>query len=215
VWPGEAPLPSTDLVTISYLLGELAPEAAGDLVARACARAGVVLVVEPGTPAGHRRVIEARSVMIERGLRIVAPCPHAGACPMSARHDWCHFASRINRSALHRRLKAGELAYEDEKFSYVVGSAFSTGVVSGRVVRHPVFRKGLVALSVCSADGGLAQELVSKRQGARYRSARDARWGSSWPPQLVGTPDVLSANGESANGESANGEMDDTPVDPR
>lgn len=103
---------------------------------------------------------------------------------MAGTRDWCHFAARVNRSALHRRLKEGQLGYEDEKYSYVAAAA--TGHLarpaSGRIVRHPVFRKGIVSLQVCSRDDGLGPRLVSKRQGPAYRQARDAEWGDAWPP---------------------------------
>jgi ribosomal protein RSM22 (predicted rRNA methylase) len=99
------------------------------------------------------------------------------------RRDWCHFAARVNRSGLHRRLKGGELGYEDEKFSYVAGFAGTDDIAPmGRVLRHPLQRKGLVTLQVCTVDDGAGPELVSRRQGERYRAARDLAWGDPWPP---------------------------------
>jgi ribosomal protein RSM22 (predicted rRNA methylase) len=180
-WDAADPeLPRADLVTISYVLGELAePDQAG-LVARAAELAPTVVVVEPGTPAGYARVLAARRLLLEAGLRVLAPCPHQLGCPLPPGRDWCHFAARLNRSALHRRVKGGELGYEDEKFSYVAaGPAGSLGTPAGRVLRHPVQRKGLVAFRVCTVDGEVDQVTVSKRQGERYRAARDTSWGDS------------------------------------
>lgn len=172
-----------DLVTIAYVLSELSAADQGALVTRAAEASGdTVVVVEPGTPDGHRRVLGARDVLIEAGFSILAPCPHQERCPLAEGSDWCHAATRINRSALHRRLKRGELAHEDEKFAYVVASRRALDPAPGRVLRHPVKRKGLVTLQVCTPADGVRQTLVSKRQGPLYRAARDVEWGEAWPP---------------------------------
>ncbi|MFG1954937.1 small ribosomal subunit Rsm22 family protein [Micromonospora sp. NPDC048830] len=175
-------LPAADLVTVSYVLGELPTEDRSALVARATAAGALVVVIEAGTPAGHERVLDARSTLVGSGHTVLAPCPHQGACPLSGTADWCHFAARVNRSALHRRLKDAQLGYEDEKFSYVAAARRQPLPVGGRILRHPAFRKGLVTLQVCARDDGARQELISKRQGDRYRQARDAEWGDVWPP---------------------------------
>ncbi|MEO3776704.1 small ribosomal subunit Rsm22 family protein [Micromonospora sp. B11E3] len=175
-------LPAADLVTVSYVLGELPAAHRSALVAQAAAAGALVVVVEAGTPAGHGRVLDARSAFADSGHTVLAPCPHQGTCPLSGTADWCHFAARVNRSALHRRLKDGQLGYEDEKFSYVAAARRQPLPVAGRILRHPTFRKGLVTLQVCARDAGARQELVSKRQGDSYRRARDAEWGDVWPP---------------------------------
>jgi len=183
-WLAPAPVPGADLVTISYVLGELAEESQQALLAGVAAGAGAVLVVEPGTPAGFARVRSARQALRDAGLRIVAPCPHEAACPVAA-PDWCHFAVRVNRSSLHRRVKGATLGYEDEKFSYVcaVRSPEPAQAVS-RVLRHPVKRKGLVQLRLCTPQGQAVDELVAKRAAQRYRAARDIAWGDAWPVDL-------------------------------
>ncbi|WP_434588824.1 small ribosomal subunit Rsm22 family protein [Streptomyces sp. A5-4] len=179
---------STDLVTISYVLKELTPEARASVVAEAARTAQAVVVVEPGTPDGYRRVIEARDRLIAAGLRVAAPCPHSGACPITALNeeggsDWCHFSARVSRSSLHRQVKGGSLAYEDEKFSYVAAVRFDADPVAARIVRRPQIRKGMVQLELCTTSDGLARETVTKkRHGDLYRAARDIDWGDAWPP---------------------------------
>ena len=156
-----AELPSADLVTVSYVLGELAEAAQRDLVSHAAAAAGgVVVIVEPGTPAGYARVIAARDQLLALGHRVLAPCPHQLACPLSA-GDWCHFGARVNRTALHRRIKDADLSYEDEKFSYLATASprvvlDAPPVGEGRVIRRPAQRKGLVTLRLCRPDGTAA-----------------------------------------------------------
>jgi ribosomal protein RSM22 (predicted rRNA methylase) len=179
-----ADLPAADLVTISYLLGELSAADQAETVRRAAAAASVLVIVEPGTPDGYGRVLAARTALLEQGLTIAAPCPHQLPCPIVAGRDWCHFAARVNRSSLHRQLKNAELSYEDEKFSYVVAVRVPVVAPQGRVLRHPQLRKGLVSLRLCGQDAALAAALVSKRQGDVYRAARDVEWGDGWPPAL-------------------------------
>ena len=83
---------------------------------------------------------------------------------------------------MHRRLKDADLGYEDEKYSYVSAVRGPAGIARGRVVRRPQRRKGLVTLQVCTPANGIAQALISKRQGDVYRAARDVSWGDTWPP---------------------------------
>ncbi|WP_043264106.1 small ribosomal subunit Rsm22 family protein [Streptomyces sp. CT34] len=171
----------TDLVTVSYVLGELRPEARRAVV-DAAATAGSVVLIEPGTPEGYLRIREAREQLIAAGLRIVAPCPHSAACPIVPEDDWCHFSVRVSRSSLHRQIKGGSLAYEDEKFSYVAATRGDAAPAAARVVRKPQLRKGQVLLELCTADDGLRRGTVTKRRGTVYRAARDAAWGDDWPP---------------------------------
>ncbi|MGW0776277.1 small ribosomal subunit Rsm22 family protein [Streptomyces sp. NPDC002835] len=176
---------STDLVTVSYVLNELTPADRAAVVAEAARAARAVVVVEPGTPDGYARIIEARDALVAAGLRIAAPCPHSAACPIEPGSDWCHFAARVSRSSLHRQIKGGSLPYEDEKFSYVAAThpPLEPEPAAARVTRKPQIRKGLVLLDVCTRDEGLGRDTVTKRHGARYKDARDAEWGDAWPPR--------------------------------
>ncbi|MCI3930324.1 small ribosomal subunit Rsm22 family protein [Streptomyces sp. AN091965] len=178
----------TALVTISYVLGELTGDDRAwvvDVAARAATDA--VVVVEPGTPDGYARVLQARDRLVAAGFRVAAPCPHSDTCPIVPGSDWCHFSARVSRSSLHRKVKGGSLAYEDEKFAYVAAVRATGPAAEGlapaprRVVRKPQIRKGQVLLDLCEAEGALRRETVTKRHGALYREARDAAWGDAWP----------------------------------
>ncbi|MCX4677718.1 small ribosomal subunit Rsm22 family protein [Streptomyces sp. NBC_01433] len=175
-------LAPTDLVTVSYVLKELTELARTELVDVAAAAAQAVVIVEPGTPDGYARIIEARDRLIAAGLTVAAPCPHSAACPIEPGTDWCHFSARVSRSSLHRRVKGGSLSHEDEKFSYVVATRFPVLPVAARVIRKPQIRKGQVLLELCTRDEGLARSTVTKRHGELYRAARDIAWGDAWPP---------------------------------
>ncbi|WP_406097511.1 small ribosomal subunit Rsm22 family protein [Streptomyces sp. NBC_01013] len=175
-------LDATDLVTVSYVLNELTPEARTALVDAAARAAQVVVIVEAGTPEGYARVIAARDRLIAAGLTVAAPCPHSDACPIEPGTDWCHFSARVSRSSLHRQVKGGTLPYEDEKFSYVVATRFTPRPVDARVTRRPQIRKGQVLLELCTRDEALQRATVTKRHGKLYRAARDTDWGDAWPP---------------------------------
>ncbi|MFF5492753.1 small ribosomal subunit Rsm22 family protein [Streptomyces aquilus] len=173
---------STDLVTVSYVLNELTPADRTALVDAAATAAQAVVIVEAGTPAGYARVIEARDRLVAAGFRIAAPCPHSARCPIVPGEDWCHFSARVSRSSLHRKVKGGSLAYEDEKFSYVAATRFPVTPAAARVVRRPQIRKGQVLLDLCDPDERLTRTTVTKRHGDLYKAARDAAWGDAWPP---------------------------------
>nr|WP_244217733.1 small ribosomal subunit Rsm22 family protein [Streptomyces carpinensis] len=175
-------LDATDLVTVSYVLNELTEADRAAVVDAAAAAAQAVVVVEAGTPDGYARVIEARDRLIATGFHVAAPCPHSAACPIVPGTDWCHFSARVSRSSLHRQVKGGSLAYEDEKFSYVAATRLPVGPAPARVVRRPQIRKGQVLLDLCEADEQLRRRTVTKRHGELYRAARDADWGDVWPP---------------------------------
>jgi ribosomal protein RSM22 (predicted rRNA methylase) len=183
---GDAPAPLTDradLAVAAYVLGELTATQQEHLVGLAAGAAPVVLLVEPGTPAGHRRILAAREQLLRAGFAIAAPCPHQLACPLDVPGDWCHFAARLQRSALHRQVKGVELSYEDEKFSYIAVASPTAGTPdqpAARVVRRPLQRKNLVLLDLCRADGSSASQPVGKSKGEVYRRARKTSWGDRW-----------------------------------
>jgi ribosomal protein RSM22 (predicted rRNA methylase) len=191
------------LAVAAYVLGELTEQQQGFLVGLAAAAAPAVLLTEPGTPAGHRRILAARDWLLRAGYRVVAPCPHQFGCPLAVPGDWCHFGARLQRSAVHRRVKGADLSYEDEKYSYVAAARPEAGGPdwpAGRVVRRPQQRKGLVVLDLCRSDGQAAQLPVGKSKGEAYRRARKTSWGDRWEP-AAGQP----AAGQPAAGQPAAG----------
>jgi ribosomal protein RSM22 (predicted rRNA methylase) len=172
-------LPPHDLIILSYCIGELKPDCLLSLIDLSWKAAGkLLLIVEPGTPAGFERIRLVRSHLITRGAHLAAPCPHALACPMAG-GDWCHFAARVERTVLHRKLKGGSLGYEDEKFSYVAVSKESVELPSSRVLSAPARHSGHVALKLCTKGEGLQHPIISKKRGDLYKQARKAEWGSA------------------------------------
>lgn len=166
-----------DLVMAGYVLGELPESHRIPLVTKLWEHTlGCLILVEPGTPEGFKRIVTARHALLERGAVVVAPCPHQAACPS----DWCHFSQRVARSRVHRQAKGATMAYEDEKFSYVAVSHAPGTAIKGRVIRHPYTGKGHVNLTLCTPSG-ITQETVTRRDGERFRRARHLSWGDVFP----------------------------------
>jgi ribosomal protein RSM22 (predicted rRNA methylase) len=180
---GPAPeLAPHDLVVIAYVLNELEPTARAPLLDRLWDLTGdILLLVEPGTPTGWQRILAARQQLLARGAAIVAPCPHAMACPL-ATPDWCHFARRVARSRLHRRAKGADVPWEDEKFIYLALARHPVSPPSARVIAPPRAAPGHVRLKLCLATGHMEQRIVSRRAGTAYRQARRLGWGDPFMP---------------------------------
>lgn len=175
--------PTADLVVSAYALAELSPGARAMLVAAAWRTTSQVLVlVEPGTPAGFEHILAARTALARDGARFIAPCPHEGPCPLRAggrTDDWCHFSVRVPRTRRHRQLKGGTLGYEDEKFAYLVATRRAEATERpARVLRHPRIEKGRIGLTLCTADG--AERIAITKRDDAWSAARKASWGDAW-----------------------------------
>jgi ribosomal protein RSM22 (predicted rRNA methylase) len=169
---------AADLVVASYMIGEMGDAEQGALAELMWAKTrDTLLVVEPGTPAGYGRIIALRQQLIASGAHVAAPCPHDGQCPLTA-PDWCHFTQRLPRSRAHRQVKGAELAFEDEKFSYVALTRTPVADHPARVLAQPVVSKVEVTAKLCTADG-LAIAKLPRRARTDYARARRWRWGDA------------------------------------
>ena len=169
---------AADLVVASYMIGEI-----GDAEQRALAELmwektrDMLLVVEPGTPAGYARIIALRERLIALGAHVAAPCPHDGQCPLQP-PDWCHFTQRLQRSRAHKQVKGAELPFEDERFSYVALTRAPVARRPSRVPAQPAVSKVEIAAKLCT-DAGLVTTKVPRRAKAEYAMARRWRWGDA------------------------------------
>jgi ribosomal protein RSM22 (predicted rRNA methylase) len=168
-----------DLVAASFVLAELPEPNLEHLVGRLwLATNDVLVLIEPGTPAGFARIRAAREILIAQGAHVVAPCTQDHPCPMSG-DDWCHFSQRLPRSRDHLKVKGASVPFEDERFSYVA------------VTRHPVSRKNVsriiakpeetkvgMTLPLCT-ERGLQRAFVSRRQRDVFVLLRKAKWGDT------------------------------------
>ena len=83
---------SYDLVVASYMLNELAPIKQQKLfenLLESCRHTLVIIV--PGTPKCYAELMVVRTMALENGFHILAPCTHQQQCPMMGTTDWCHF----------------------------------------------------------------------------------------------------------------------------
>lgn len=175
-----------DVAVAAYVLSEIDDAERRALVARLTAGArSAVVVIEPGTPAGFRRILAVRRDLLVRGWRIAAPCPHQLACPVAEQSgDWCHAAVRLPRTREHRAAKGGERGFEDEKLTYVAALAPASELElarpAGRVLRHPETRPGHIRLELCTREATLDRLTVTKRDKEAFRAARKVEWGEAW-----------------------------------
>jgi ribosomal protein RSM22 (predicted rRNA methylase) len=165
-------IPPHDLVIAAWSVGELTTPIAAKLWD--AARVALV-IIEPGTPRGAGSIRTIREELLAAGAHMIAPCPAEMACPMND-PDWCHFAARVERSSMHRRLKDGSLGYEDEKYSYVALVRDPVVLSQARVLRHPRHNPGLIELQLCT-PAGIEQRRVTKRDRDAFRAARKSEWG--------------------------------------
>jgi ribosomal protein RSM22 (predicted rRNA methylase) len=167
--------PKADLVVASYVLVELTKEKAASVATDLWQSTNAVLVlVEPGTPAGFARIRAARAALIDAGAHVAAPCTHDAACPMSG-NDWCHFSQRLPRSRDHMLLKDAQVPFEDERYSYVVVTREK--VASGaRILAAPLESKPGLTFKLCE-EGGLRTQFVASREKEEYRRVRKRGWG--------------------------------------
>jgi ribosomal protein RSM22 (predicted rRNA methylase) len=168
-----------DMVAASYTLAELDQAQMESLVRAAWAQCdGAIVIVEPGTPAGYERILRARDALMAEGARVAAPCPHELRCPLAA-PDWCHFAQRVARNRDQMILKAAELGYEDEKFSYLVAvrEKLFRPAERDRILARPETNGAGLAFKLCTRSGQCERVTIARRD-ADFKAARKRDWGN-------------------------------------
>jgi ribosomal protein RSM22 (predicted rRNA methylase) len=167
-----------DLVVASYALTEIAEERLGlalDAAWRSCS--GALVLVEPGTPRDHARLMRMRARLVAAGARISAPCPHSAPCPLAA-PDWCHFSVRLARSRDHKLLKGADVPFEDEKFAYLVATREESAIAPApaRLLARPEVLKHGLRIKLC-ATAGIEEVTVAKRDKSAFAPIKKKDWG--------------------------------------
>lgn len=175
------PLPTADLVVAGYVMNEVlrwgdATAALADALWAATQK--TLVLIEPGTPVGYQIINGFRDYLLGAGAAMVAPCPHAQACPVAGQKNWCHFSARVERSKLHRMVKDGAaLGYEDEKLSYIVLSRRAHDLPSVRIIGHPAHSKVLQIPACLSA--GVVETMQVAKSDPRFKAIRKLDWGDA------------------------------------
>jgi ribosomal protein RSM22 (predicted rRNA methylase) len=173
-----AKAPMADVVIASYALTEIAPAALDDILMRLWTLADRLLViVEPGTVNGFKRILAYRDMLLAQGAQIIAPCSHEGRCPLSDTARWCHFNARLPRSRDHQITKRASVPYEDEKFSCLVAGKGFTGLSTGRrILATPHVSKGGVSFTLCAPER-TEERVITRSDKAAYKAAKRYDWG--------------------------------------
>lgn len=172
-------VPRADLVAAGYVLAEIAEAKLPQVIEQLWSMTNEILVmIEPGTPAGFARIRSARKLLIGEGAHVLAPCTHDHECPIVGM-DWCHFSQRLPRSRDHLKVKGASVPFEDERYSYV---ALTRRPIErrnqARIIAPPEETKAGLTLSLC-AERGLQRAFVSSRQRDIYSVLRRAKWGDT------------------------------------
>lgn len=168
-----------DLILSSYMVNELNESEINNFADKVDELSFKYLVIiVPGTPHHYRKLNTLRENLINKGMFIVSPCRFTGKCHLQV-DNWCHFYRRVERSSLMRRIKDGELSYEDEKFSYLILTKEKAEDKSGiRILRHPEIRKGFIKISGCGRNGIKEYIFTKGKNKELYKKVKDCSWGS-------------------------------------
>ena len=157
-----------DLVISSYVLNEIKAESRNQILEKLWnSTEKLLLIIEPGTPEGYNQIKEIRDYFIKKGANIVAPCAHEKECKISE-NDWCAFSCRVARTKVHKILKAGDVPYEDEKFSYIAVSKMKTDK-KDRILRHPKIENGRITLKLCTTEGDIEEKTITKKEKEKFK----------------------------------------------
>jgi len=176
-------LSKSDLVTSAYTFNELNPQDRKSVLDKMFKASNeFILIVEPGTTKSFLMMKEIRDYLLNKGMYLVAPCPHVKECPMS-QNDWCHFKTRVSRSRLHKLIKGGDAPYEDEKFTFLAFCKHQESIINkpcNRVIRHPLTYKGRIELTLCNKNGDIENIIVSKSNKENYKKAKKVMQGDEF-----------------------------------
>ena len=172
-------LPAADIITMSYVINELAEENRKILIEKLLKiDAKLILIIEPGTPEGFKNIKQIQKKALNKGKYIIAPCTSQEICKLPE-DDWCHSLVRVERTKIHKLLKNAELSYEDEKFSYIVISNEKYDLPESRILRHPIIEKGKITLKLCE-KGNIKEKIITKKDKESFKKSKKKNCGDEF-----------------------------------
>ena len=167
-----------DLIIASYMINEIREEERLQVVEKLFNNTNkILIIIEPGTPAGFGNIRRIQKYAIDGNIKILAPCIGQTICQLPE-DDWCHTTVRISRNKYHKYLKSGTAPYEDEKFSYIVltktsniGNENMTKNIESRILRHPIIEKGKVTMKLCD-NGEITERTITKGEKDLFKEAK-------------------------------------------
>lgn len=165
-----------DIVVVSYLLNEMSEENRFSFLEAIWRQTNQILIlVDPGTPKDFQNMIKIKEFLVERGANVMAPCSCEKGCPLPE-EDWCHFLCRVERTRLQKSVKKADVAYEDEKFTYLVVTKQKWGKTKCRVIRPIIATGNWVEAKVCE-NGKIAKKIITKKDKEKYKMAKKLKVG--------------------------------------
>jgi ribosomal protein RSM22 (predicted rRNA methylase) len=171
-----------DVVVIANVLNELSPTSADKLIGQALNKtSGVLIIIEPGTPAGNTIVQNAAKKLGKAGTLIA---PYIDNVFVEDTDYYLHFSQKFIRPEFHRRLRqqmreSSLMAsdWEDAKYTFTVVSKRDPEIKPwGRCVGSKQLQKGFLEIPILTKDG-IEKVKVMKRHKEQYNFARDLKWG--------------------------------------
>ena len=118
-----------------------------------------LMLIEPSTQTAGRKLLELRSVLIERGYEIWAPCLHQNACPLIAnsKTDWCHHRLGFEAPQLLEGIETYlPMKNKTLTYSYLLArkkkSGRSYSNLTARVIGDPLYEKGKTRQMICRSS---------------------------------------------------------------
>lgn len=151
-----------DLVMTSYVLSEMKEQDRLNSTSKMLEMANkYLLIIDTGTPRTYKNMMTLKRFVLGKGYHVIAPC-QSKKCGL--KNDYCQFYARVERSALMKQAKSGELSYEDEKYFYMLISKKDVKNGGERVLRRPIIKPNLIELSLCSSDGVIKKNFTKKNK---------------------------------------------------
>ncbi len=160
---------NVDLVMLSYVLSEMTESDRLNVLKKILSKnGGKLLLIDTGTPEVYREYMLVKDFVQKLGYRVVAPCV-SEKCMLDG--DYCQFYARVERSAIHKKIKEASLSYEDEKYFYLLIQKDDINTDNSRVIRRPRFAPNMIEQTLCTKTG-VIKKIYTKKDKEIYKKAK-------------------------------------------